>query len=106
MWQTDTVTIQTGTKGNNKGNKTIVWASDHTVVCDVQDINKEFVLKTYGITGATEYKQVFDQSLDPGWVVGNQVEYNGAQWWVKLVNGNQAKMGASNHVFIILAKVV
>lgn len=106
MWQTDTVTIQTGTKSNNKGDKTIVWADDHPVVCDVQDINKEFVLKEYGISGASEYKQVFDQTLDPGWVNGHQVKFNAVQWWVRLVDGNQAKMGASNHIFVILAKVV
>ena len=106
MWQTDVVAIQTGVKSNNKGDKTVIWTNDHNVICDVQDINKEFVLREFGIAGDTEYKQVFDLSLDPGWVKGNQVSFESSQWWVRLVDGNQDKIGASNHIYVILAKVV
>jgi len=106
MWQTDTVTIQTSTEVNNFGVITKTWSPDHTVICDVQDVNKELAYKEWGFTDSVDYKQVFDHTQDAGWVKGNQVEYDGEQWLVRLVNRNMGKMAGSNHAFIILSAVV
>ena len=106
MWQTDVVTIQEGTKVNTSGSIKVTWADTaNTVTCDVQDINKEAVFRDYGIVGH-EFKQVFDLTQSTLWVVGNQVKYDSEQWWVKLVDGNMGKIGFSNHVFVILMKVI
>ena len=106
MWQTDTVTLQTVTIVNNYGDITETWSDASTVLCDVQDINKELVMRNWGFTDNTEYKQVFDHTLNSGWKVGNQVKYDSEQWRIMLVNRQMAKMGATNHVFVILSKVV
>ncbi len=66
---------------------------------------KAVVLKDYGLIG-DEFKQVYDLSLSPLWVKGNQVKYNSEQWRVELVNNNMGKMNGSNHVFVILQKVI
>jgi len=106
MFQDDIVTIQTKTEVNMLGSIKVTWTDNSTVLCDVQDINKEFVFKEYGISEDGEYKQVFDHTQSTDWTKGNQVKYNGQQWWVRLVNGNMGKIGASNHVCIILGKVI
>lgn len=106
MWQTDTINIQTKTEVNTLGSVAVTWSDSVDVLCDVQDINKEFVFKQYGISENGEFKQVFDLTNNSGWVKGNQVKYNSQQWWVKLVNANMQKIGASNHTFIILMRVV
>lgn len=105
MWQTDTVYLQTKTEVNTYGSIAITWTKGTAVTCDVQDINKEYAYKTYGLTDATEYKQVFDHT-HASWVKGDQVEYDGEQWMVRLVNSQMAKMGGSNHTYVILSKVV
>ena len=106
MWQDDIVTFQTGVKTNVNGSISTAWTDATTVACDVQDINRDFVFKRYGITGAGEYKQVFDHTQSALWVKGNQVKFGGIQWWVKMVNGNMGKMGASNHTYVILNEVI
>lgn len=106
MWQTDTVTIQTKSEVNTLGSIDVTWSDSTTVLCDVQDVNKELMVKNYGFSESGEYKQVFDYNLTTNWVKGNQVKYNGNQWWVKLVNKQMGKMSASNHIFIILQRVV
>ena len=107
MWQTDTVTIQTVTEVNNYGSITQTWTDTaNTIACDVQDINKEMVFKDYGFTDSGEYKKVFDRTQSTLWSVDNQVKYNNTQWWVKLVNNSLGKIGASNHVLVILSKVI
>ena len=105
MWQTDTVTLQTFAETNYNGSIKRTWSDSTAVTCDVQDINKEYVYKNYGLTDSTEYKQVFDYT-NASWTKGYQVKYKGEQWMVKLVNGNMQKMGQSNHTFVILGKVV
>ena len=105
MWQTDTVYLQTCTDVNTKGSVKRTWTRDVAVLCDVQDISKEYVTKEYGFTDATEYRQIFDRTLSD-WVKGYQVEFDGVQWLVRLVKGNLNKMGASNHKYIIISKVV
>lgn len=106
MWQTDTVTIQISTPTKVRGATKTVWADDEDVLCDVQDMNKEFAFKNYGVTSEGEIKRVFDQTLNTKWKKHNQVKFEGKQYWIKYVNGNKAKMGASNHVFILLAEVI
>ena len=107
MWQDDTVTFQTVVEVNNYGGITQTWSNTaNTVMCDVQDINKELVFKKYGFTDVGEMKQVFDLTKSALWVVGEQVSFNSEQWWVKLVNRQLDKIGASNHVFVILSKVI
>jgi len=106
MWQTDTVTIQTGSEVNYLGSIKVIWADSSIVTCDVQEIHKEKVFKEYGFTDVGDYKQVFDYNLATNWVEGNQVKYNNQQYWVKLVNGNMGKMGLSNHVYVILSRVI
>jgi len=106
MWQTDTVLIQTKTVTPNYGGGIVSWGAPTTsITCDVQDINKEIVFKNYGFTENVEYKQVFDHTLSSLWVKGNQVSCDSEQWIIRLVNGQMAKIGASNHVFVILSKV-
>lgn len=106
MFQTDTVTLQTKSEVNTLGSIAVTWSDSTTVKVDVQDINKELVFKTYGFSEFGEYKQVFDHNLTTNWVKGNQVKFNNEQWWVKLVNKQMGKLTASNHIFIILQKVV
>lgn len=103
MWQTDTVIFQIESKTNLYGSLKITYTDGISVKCDVQDINKEFVFETYGITTNTQVKQVFDHSL-ASWIVGSQVKYDGLNWWVRLVE-RQTKIGASNHVYAIIERV-
>ena len=106
MWQTDIVTIQDSTQVNVSGSIDVTWADTiNTVKCDVQDVNKETVFRDYGIVG-NEFKQVFDLTQSELWVKGNQVKFDNEQYWVKLVNGLMGKIGFSNHVFVILMKVI
>ncbi|MHA1302991.1 MAG: hypothetical protein ACTSPI_04740 [Candidatus Heimdallarchaeaceae archaeon] len=106
MWQTDIVILQTKTEVNVLGSINATWTDSTEILCDVQDINKEFVFKTYGITENGEFKQVFDHTQNTNWIKGNQVKYDGVQWWIKLVNDSMWKLGASNHIFILLMKVI
>ena len=105
LWQTDTVKLLVKVVTSGYAGDIITWTSTGStdVVCDVQDINKEIVYKSYGIDG-NEFKQVFDLS-NAIWTKGNQVEYLSARYYVKLVNANMDKMSASNHTFVILEKV-
>ena len=106
MWQTDTITIQTKTEVNTLGSIKVTWTDSENVLVDVQDINKEFVFKEYGISEDGDFKQVFDLTNNINWLKGNQVKFDNLQWWVKLVNGNMTKIGSSNHTFVILMKVI
>ena len=106
MWQTDTITIQTKTEVNILGSIKVTWTDSENVLVDVQDINKEFVFKEYGINENGDFKQVFDHTNNANWLKGNQIKFDNQQWWVKLVNGNMTKIGLSNHKFIILMKVI
>lgn len=106
MWQTDTITIQTKTEVNVLGSIKVTWTDSENVLVDVQEINKEFVFKEYGITDSGEFKQVFDHTNNVNWLKGNQVKFDSEQWWVKLVNSNMDKIGLSNHIFVILMKVI
>ena len=106
MFQNDTVTLQKSTEVNNDGAISVTWATDGTVLCDVQYISKEKVHKQYGLTDANEWLQVFDLTLSDKWVEGNQVLYNSKQWLIRKVIPNQAKISASNHVYIILSRVI
>ena len=131
MWQTDTVTIQSGEDVNTNGSIKTTWTDAISLLCDVQNISKELVNKNYGFTDAQEYKQVFDlneilevlgtfplESLYPEddltpseyqvyyWVVGNQVKYKGEQYLIRLVDDSENKMGASNHIFVIMSRVI
>lgn len=105
MWDTDTVKKLVKVSTTGYAGNVITWtqAGSTDVLCDVQDVNKEFVLKQYGIAG-NQFKQVFDLN-NTAWTVGNQVLYGGLNYWVKLVNANMAKMALSNHTFIILERV-
>ena len=106
MWQTDTVTLQTKTEVNTQGAISETWSDSENVTCDVQDINKELAYKNWGFADETEYKQVFDHTLNANWTKGYQCKFNGEQWYIRLVNRQMAKMCASNHVMVILSKVV
>ena len=105
MWQTDTVTLQTPTEVNTYGSIATTWADGTAVTCDVQDINREYVFKNYGFEEYTEYKQVFDHT-NAAWIKGRQCKYDSEQWLIRLVNANMDKMGASNHTYVILSKVI
>ena len=105
MFQTDTVYLQTLTEVNTYGSISQAWTNSTAVTCDVQDVNREYVYKNFGLTDATEYKQVFDHT-NASWVKGNQVSYLSEQYIVRLVNKNMEKMGKSNHTFVILSRVV
>lgn len=106
MWQTDTVTLQTKTEVNTNGAIKATWSDLTTVLCDVQDINKEKVHKSFGLTDANEFKQVFDRTLSSGWVEGNQVSYDSKKWLIRLVDNSETKIGLSNHKYIILSRVI
>ena len=106
MWQNDTVTFQTKTSVNTRGSIKDTWTSSSTVACDVQDISKEKVLKDYGFTDSNKYYQVFDRTLSALWVEGEQVAFGGDQYLVRMVNNTNGKIGASNHVFVIISKVI
>jgi hypothetical protein len=103
MWQTDTVIFQVEAKTNVYGSIVITYTDGISVTCDVQDINKEFAFERFGISTSTELKQVFDHTL-ANWKVGSQVKFNALNWWVKLVE-KQTKIGASNHIYVILERV-
>ena len=105
MFQTDKVYLQESVDTNTYGSISQIWNVTDTVMCDVQDINKELIYKNYGFTDASEYKQVFDLT-NSAWICGDQVKYNYEQWLISLVNSNMDKMGASNHTYVILSKVV
>lgn len=105
MWQTDTVILQTKIDVNTYGSISQTWTDDVSVQCDVQDINKEYVFKNYGLSDDTEYKQIFDHT-GANWIKGNQCSYNGEQWLIRLVNDSMTKIGASNHTYVIISKVV
>ena len=105
MFQTDTIYLQTNSSVNTNGSIKITWTQGTPVYCDVQDVNHEYVYRTYGLTDVGEYKQVFDHTMQ-AWVVGDQVKYNNEQWLVSLVNKNMGKLNLSNHTFIILKKVI
>ena len=105
MWQTDTVSLQTATEVNTNGSIKRTWTKSTDVLCDVQDISKEYVVKEYGYTDATEYKQIFDHTLAT-WTKGSQVEFEGSQWLVRNVNDTLNKIGNSNHNYIIISKVI
>jgi hypothetical protein len=105
MWQTDSVILQTKVETNVLGSIKVVWTTGATVTCDVQDMNKELAYKEYGLVDNVKYKQVFDHT-NADWQEGYQVAYDGVQWLVRLVNRNMKKMGASNHTFVILSKVI
>lgn len=107
MWQTDPVTLQTkGTVAKVRGATKVTWVDSTVINCDVQHIDRDFVFKKYGLNDAAEYRQIYDLTLNSGWVKGNQVKIDGESWWVRVVSGNRAKMGASNHVFIIVSRVI
>jgi hypothetical protein len=105
MWQTDTVYLQTKVDTNVYGSISTVWTQSTAVLCDVQDISKEYAYKNYGLTNANNFKQIFDYNMAT-WVVGNQVKYNEKQWIVRLVNNSLGKIGATNHTFVIMSEVV
>ena len=105
MWQVDTVTLQTGVETNTNGSISTAWTDGDDVLCDVQEINKEYAYKRYGFEESTEYRQVFDHT-NATWVKGEQVKYDSEQWLIRKVDANMAKMGASNHTFIIISKVI
>ena len=102
-WQTDTVIFQTETIVNNFGSSVVTYTDGASVLCDVQDINKEFIFKRYGLTTNTSFKQIFDHS-NASWIVGSQVKFSGLKWWVKLVNVSD-KMSDSNHTYVLLERV-
>lgn len=104
MFQDDTIYSQTYTTTNFNGSVDREYTRDEAITCDVQDINKEYAYKTYGLTDVNELKQVFDHT-NATWVVGDQVEYLTEQWIVKLCNANMEKLGYSNHTYVIIAKV-
>ena len=106
MWQNDTVTFQTKTEVNTAGSIKQTWVPGSSVLCDVQDINKEKVHKAYGLTDANQFKQVFDHTMDSKWTEGEQVLHNSFQWLIRLIDGTEGKMGLSNHTYIIMSKVV
>lgn len=107
MWQTDTITFQTVVGVNNYGGVTQTWSDTaNTVLVDAQQINKELAFKNWGFTEDTEYRQIFDHTQNSNWEKGDQCKLDGEQWWQRKVDANMGKMGASNHTFIVLSKVV
>jgi len=127
MWQDDTVYTTVKQETNTLGSIDVTWIptawvaidtpwqdldisweelSASTIMCDVQDVSKELAFREWGMTLEGQYKQVFDHANSAGWQKGNQVYFNGEFYWVMLVNRNMDKMGASNHTFIVLLKVI
>lgn len=106
MFQTDTITFQTSTEVNTNGSIKLTWSADGTVLCDVQYISKEKVNKDYGFTDANEWIQVFDLTLSSKWDEGKQVLYDGNSYLVRKVIPNQAKISASNHIYVVLSRVI
>lgn len=105
MWNTETVNLQTVTEVNTLGSIKQTWTNSTAILCDVQDISKEYAYKKYGLTDANEMRQIFAPTGSL-FVVGNQVSYNSLQWLVRLVNDSHNKIGASNHCFAIVSKVI
>ena len=105
MWQTDIVNIQTSTEINEFGSIKIEWTDGINVNCDVQDISKEQVAKTYGITDSNEFIQIFDRSLSDLWRVNSQIRIGVKFYLIRLLH-EQTKMGGSSHNYIIASRVV
>lgn len=105
MFQTDEVILQSSTDVNTYGSVSQTWVNGLTITCDVQDINKEYAYKNYGLTESTEYKQIFDLT-NADWVKGNQVEYQSEQWIIRVVNKQMSKINLSNHTYVVISKVV
>jgi len=105
MWNTDTVYLQTVVETNVYGSISQVWTNGTEVLCDVQDISKDYAFKNYGLTDANEMRQIFAPTGSL-FVVGNQVSWNSSQWLTRLVNDSHDKLGASNHCYIIVSKVI
>ena len=106
MLQTDTVTFQTKTETNINGAITIAWTdSANTTKCNVQDISNEIVFKKYGFTAATDFLQAFNDSNDTHWSNGSQIKFGTIEYLVKKVIKHD-KLGASNHTYVILQRVI
>ncbi len=105
-WNTDLITFQDKTIEKFQGTSRVTWTPNGNMThCDAQPINKELVFKNYGFTDAGEYRQIFDRSMSSGWVVGDQVIFGTEQWLVRKVD-KWDRMSKSNHIFIIISKVV
>ena len=105
MWNTDTVYLQTVVETNVYGSLSQAWTNGTAVLCDVQDISKDYAFKNYGLTDANEMRQIFDHTLS-AWKVGDQVSYNSLQWIVRKAITNMDKIGASNHIYVIISQVI
>ena len=105
MLNTKIITMQEKVITSYLGSDKIVWTDIEDVNCDVQDINKEYALKKFGISG-NNLKQVFDFKQNQYWQVGNQVKYETEQYNVKLVNKEMSRFSNSNHIFAIISKVI
>lgn len=103
-WLTDSLNIQKGTETNVFGSILVLWETIATIKVDAQPINKEKVHKEYGLTDSNQFLQVFAPT-NSGLVEGNQVEYDGQQWLVRVVN-KWGKIDRSNHDFGILSRVI
>ena len=105
MWQTDTVILQTKSEVNTNGDIQNTWTDGPSVICDVQDISKDNLLKEFGFQDDNEWLQVFDHT-NANWAEGFQCKYNGNQYWIKRVINNLTKIGFSNHTYVVLQRVV
>jgi len=111
MWDTSIVTLQTSTTVNDKGSIKQIWVDLEDVECDVQFFDSQskqlgFNFADFGATDVGDVRVVYDNTLNPNWKKGNQVRYNGKQWWVKYVDDRMDSIGLSNHIFVILVKVI
>ena len=104
MWQDDTITLQTPSENDTNGCIKNTWSTLITVLCDVQPINKEKVLKEYGFTDSNEFKEVFDYTMNANWTEEYQCSFESKQYLIKKVDILN-KMGLSNHTHVILARV-
>lgn len=105
MWYTDDLTIQSIKKEtNNYGSLDIEWQTVKVIKVDAQPMSKEKAEKDWGLTDSNQFLQVFAPT-NSGLVEGNQVEYDGQQWLVRVVN-KWGKIDRSNHDFGILSRVI
>lgn len=104
MWNTDTVTIQTKTESNTNGSIKVTWSSGASILCDVQPMSKEKAHKEHGLTDANEYKLVFAPA-GSAFTEGFQVLYDSKQYMVRKIS-NYPKIGASNHMEVVLSRVI
>lgn len=104
MFQNDTITFMTQVETNTLGSISTTLTPGTSILVDAQYISKEKVNKTYGLTDANEWIQIFDLTLSTIWTEGEVIKYGDVYYKIRKVIGNQAKISLSNHVYVVCSR--